>query len=101
MPEQKEYENREWLTNTVEGTLRYELHFTEFYDDETILIFTQDVKDPERFPYTSKFLNVESDDIIADSVQDAIEQFENMIKDHINDEISRYEEMLKKFEAEK
>ncbi len=34
----------------------------------------------------------------ADSIEDAMEQFEDMVVDHIEDEISYYEEMLDKFQ---
>jgi len=89
----KEHENRYWLVNDDV----YELHFTQFYDDEIILKFKQDKDDSENYIYVSGLLNVEHDEILADSVEDAMEQFEDMVVDHIKDEISYYEEMLDKF----
>ena len=42
-------------------------------------------------------LNVEHDEITADSVEDAMEEFEYMIEEHIEGEIEYYEELLRKF----
>lgn len=89
----RKYENRYWLVNDDV----YELHFTQFYDDEIILKFMQDKDDLENYIYVSDLLNVEHDEIQADSVEDAMEQFEDMVVEHINDEISYYEDMLDKF----
>lgn len=60
----------------------------------------QDKDDSENYIYVSDLLNVEHDEIQADSVKDAMEQFEDMVVEHINDEISYYEEMLDKFQEE-
>lgn len=90
----RKIENRYWLVN---GDV-YELHFTQFYDDEVILKFIQDKDDSENYIYVSDFLKVEDDAIIADSVDDAMEQFEYMVTDHIQDKIYYYEEMLDKFQ---
>ncbi len=92
----REYKNRYWLVNDDV----YKLHFTQFYDDEIILKFIQDKDDSENYTYVSDLLNVEHDEIQADSVEDAMEQFEDMVVDHIKDEISYYEEMLDKFQEE-
>ncbi len=89
----REYENRYWLLNNDV----YELHFTQFYDDETILKFVQDKDDSENYIYVSELLNVEHNERQADSTEDAMEQFEDMVVDHIKDEISYYEDMLDKF----
>lgn len=75
----------------------YELHFTQFYDDEIILKFIQDKEDSENYIYVSDLLNVEHDEILAESIEDDMEQFEDMVIDHIRDEINYYEEMLGKF----
>lgn len=66
----REYENRYWFTNDDV----YELHFTQFYDDEIILKFVQDKEDSENYIYVSDLLNVEHDEIQADSAEDAMEQ---------------------------
>jgi len=89
----REHENRYWLVNDDV----YELHFTQFCDDEIILKFKQDKDDSKNYIYVSDLLNVEHDEILADSVEDAMEQFEDMVVEHIKDEISYYEDMLDKF----
>ena len=93
----REYKNRYWLEN--DGV--YELHFTQFYDDEIILKFVQDKDNLENYIYVSDLLNVEHDEEFAESVEDAMEQFENLIVDHIQEQISYYDEMLDKFQEEK
>lgn len=92
----REYENRYWLKNDDV----YELHFTQFYDDEIILKFIQDKENSENYIYVSGLLNVEHDDILADSIEDAMEQFEDMVVDHIQEQISYYDDMLDKFQEE-
>lgn len=92
----REYENRYWLQNDDV----YELHFTQFCDDEIILKFVQDKDDSENYIYISSLLNVEHDEILAESVEDAMKQFEDMIVDHIKDEIDYYEDMLEKFQED-
>ena len=71
----REYENRYWLKKDDV----YELHFTQFYDDEIILKFVQDKDDSENYIYVSDLLNVEHDEEFAKSIEDAMEQFEDMI----------------------
>lgn len=90
----REYENRYWLQNDDV----YELHFTQFYDDEIILKFVQDKDDPENYIYASEMLNVEHDEILAESIEDAMEQFEYMVIDYIKEKIAYYDEMLDKFQ---
>lgn len=92
----REYENRYWLKNDNV----YELHFTQFYDDEIILKFIQDKNDRENYIYVSDLLNVELDWIIAESIEDAMEEFENMVVDHIKEQIEYYDEMLNRFQEE-
>lgn len=93
----REYENRYWLKSDDV----YELHFVQFYDDEIILKFVQDKDDSETYIYVSDLLNVEHDEILADSAEDAMEQFEDMVVDHIQEQIDYYEGMLDKFQEEK
>lgn len=93
----REYENRYWLKNVDV----YELHFIQFYDDEIILKFVQDKDDSENYIYVSELLNVEHDGILSKSIEDAIEQFEDMIVDYIKEQISYYDEMLDRFQEEK
>lgn len=92
----REYENRYWLKNDDV----YELHFTQFYDDEIILKFVQDKDDSGNYIYVSDLLDIEHDEILADSVEDAMEQFEDMVVEHIQEQIDYYEEMLNKFQEE-
>lgn len=92
----RKYENRYWLDNNDV----FELHFTQFYDDEVILKFKQDKDNPNIYIYVSDLLKVEYDIIEADSVDDAMEQFDDMIIDYIQDNINYYEEMLEKFQEE-
>lgn len=87
------YENRYWLLNDDV----YELHFTQFYDDEIILKFIQDKEDSENYIYVSDLLNVEHDEEFAKSIEDAMKQFEDVIVDHIKEKIDYYDEMLDKF----
>jgi len=89
----RKHENRYWLVNDSV----YELHFTQFYDDEIILKFIQDKGNSENYIYVSDLLNVEYDEIQTESVEDAMEQFEDMVVEHIKEEIAFYEEMLDKF----
>lgn len=93
----REYKNRYWLVNDDV----YELHFTQFYDDEIILKFIQNKEDSENYIYVSGLLNVEHDEEFAESVEDAMEQFEYMVIDYIKEKISYYDEMLDKFQEEK
>lgn len=93
----REYENRYWLKNNEV----YELHFTQFYDDEIILKFVQDKDDSENYIYVSEMLNVEYDEILTESIEDAMEQFEDMVIDYIKEKIAYYDEMLGKFQEEK
>lgn len=89
----REYENRYWIKNDDV----YELHFTQFYDYEIILKFIQDPSNSENYIYVSNLLNVEHDEILAESIEDAMEQFEDMVVDHIKEEIDNYEDILKRF----
>lgn len=93
----REYENRYWLLNNNV----YELHFIQFYGDKIILKFIQDKDDSENYIYVSGLLNVEHDEELAESVEDAMEQFEYMVIDYIKEKIAYYDEMLDKFQEEK
>lgn len=92
----REYENRYWLLNNDV----YELHFTQFYNDEIILKFVKDKDNSENYIYVSDLLNVEHDEEYAESVEDAMEQFEYMVIDYIKEKIGYYEEMLDKFQED-
>ena len=92
----REYGNRYWLLNDDV----YELHFTQFYD-EIILKFIQDKEDSENYIYVSDLLNVEHDEEFAGSIEDAMEQFEDIVIDYIKEKIDYYDEMLDKFQEVK
>lgn len=92
----KKHENRYWLVNDDV----FELHFAQFYDDKVILKFVQDKDDSEYYVYVSDLLNVEHDEIQADSVEDAMEQLEDMVEEYIQEQIDYYKSMLKKFNEE-
>ena len=92
----RKQENRHWIKNEDV----YELHFRPYDDDEIILKFIQDKEDSTNFIYVSDMLNVEHDEVTADSVEDVMEEFEYMIEDHIKDEVAYYEELLEKFKEE-
>ena len=89
------HENKYWLANDNV----FELHF-KHYDDKVILKFVKDKYIPDSYIYVSELLKVEDDLIFAESVKDAMEQFEDMIIDYIQDKINYYEEMLEKFQEE-
>lgn len=93
----REYENRYWLLNNNV----YELHFIQFYGDKIILKFIQDKDDSENYIYVSDLLNVEHNEELAESVEDAMEQFEYMVIDYIKEKIAYYDKMLDKFQEEK
>ena len=82
----KKYENRYWLANGADDDVY-----------EVILKFVQDKDDSENYIYVSGLLNVEHDEIQADSVEDAMEQFEDMVIEYIQEQIYYYEDMLEKF----
>lgn len=85
--------NRYWLVNGD----NYELHFTPFYNESVILQFTQDKDNPNDYNYSSDFLNVENDILEANSINEAMEEFEDMIAEYIRDEISYYKNILENF----
>lgn len=93
----REHSNRYWL----KADDVYELHFTQFYDDEIILKFVQDQDDLENYIYVSELLNVEHGEEFAGSIEDAMEQFEDMVIDYIKEKIVYYDEILDKFQEEK
>lgn len=93
----RKQENRYWIKSNEDV---YELHFRPYDDDEIVLKFIQDKEDSSNYIYVSDLLNVEHGEITANSVEDAMEDFEYMIEDHIKDQIDYYEELLEKFEED-
>lgn len=89
----KKYNNRYWVKNDN----AFELHFMQYGEDKIILKFIPDEKNSENYTYVSELLNVEYDEIFADSVQNAMEQFEDMIEEFIQKRINYYGDMLVTF----
>lgn len=90
----REHSNRYWMKDDDV----YALHFTQFYDDEIILKFVQDKDDSGNYIYVSELLNVEYGEILAESIEDAMEQFEEYVTEYIQEKIDYYEGMLDKFQ---
>lgn len=79
----------------------YKLHFSQFYeeDDENVIAgFVQDETDENVYFYVSEELNVGYDIIIADSIEDAKQQIEDMLVEHWEDEIDCLENRIKAFQ---
>jgi hypothetical protein len=79
----------------------YKLHFSQFYEEENenvVAVFVQDETDENVYLYVSEELNVEYDTIIADSIEDAKQQIEDMLVEHWEDEINYLENRIKAFQ---
>ncbi len=79
----------------------YKLHFSQFYEEENenvVVGFVQDETDENVYIYVSEELNVEYDTIIADSIEDAKQQIEDMLVEHWNEEIDYLENRIKAFQ---
>ena len=79
----------------------YKLHFSQFYEEENenvVAGFVQDETDDNVYIYVSEELNVEYDTIIADSIEDAKQQIEDMLVEHWNEEIDYLENRIKAFQ---
>lgn len=79
----------------------YYLYFSQFYeenDKNIVASFVQDETDENVYIYTSKELNVEYDTIIADSVEDAKQQIEDMLVEHWEDELDYFQSRIKAFQ---
>ena len=79
----------------------YKLHFSQFYEEENenvVAGFVQDETDENVYIYVSEELNVEYDTIIADSIEDAKQQIEDMLAEHWKDEIDYLENRIKAFQ---
>lgn len=92
----RKYKNKYWFINDDV----FELHLCIFDNDEIILKFIQDKSNSKNYIYVSDLLNVEHDEIIADSIEEAMEQLEDMIIEHIQKKIFYYEEILENFNEE-
>lgn len=79
----------------------YKLHFSQFYEEENenvVVGFVQDETDENVYIYVSEELNVKYDTIIADSIEDAKQQIEDMLVEHWKDEIDYLENRIKAFQ---
>ena len=79
----------------------YKLHFSQFYEEENenvVAGFVQDETDDNVYIYVSEELNVVYDTIIADSIEDAKQQIEDMLVEHWKDEIDYLENRIKAFQ---
>ncbi len=92
----RKHKNKYWFINNDV----FELHLYIFDNDKIILKFIQDESDSRNYIYVSELLNVEYNEIIADSVEEAMEQLEDIVIEHIQNKIFYYEEMLQNFNDE-
>lgn len=92
----RKYKNKYWFINDDV----FELHLCIFDNDEIILKFIQDKSNSKNYIYVSDLLNVEHDEIIADSIEEAMEQLEDIVIEHIQEKIFFYEEILENFNEE-
>lgn len=79
----------------------YKLHFSQFYEEENenvVVGLVQDETDENVYIYVSEELNVEYDTIIANSIEDAKQQIEDMLVEHWKDEIDYLENRIKAFQ---
>lgn len=91
------FANRYWLPNYDDGRIIYELHFTEFYDDEIIATLEQDPDDDTNWIYKIPAFIRDEEYLSADSLEDACTQIEELLVDDWNDEIARLKECIEKF----
>ena len=90
------------IGNNKYGKSCYALHFTPFDEDENddavIAIVAQDNEDTKYYNYTSKEMNVEDDDLMAENIEDAKVQIEEKLIEFWEDEIAEIEDKIEKFE---
>ena len=67
-------------------------------NENVVAGFVQDETDDNVYIYVSEELNVEYDTIIADSIEDAKQQIEDMLVEHWKDEIDYLENRIKAFQ---
>lgn len=72
----------------------YKLHF----DGNVVAGIVQDETDDNVYIYVSEELNVEYDTIMADDIEDAKSQIEEMLIDHWNNEIACLKERIERFQ---
>ena len=97
MTDANKFANKRWVPNSNGTQTVYELHFTEFYDDEIIATITKDLDYDTGWIYCISDLHEDEAYLDADSVEDACEQIENIIIEYWQDEITRLKECIEKF----
>lgn len=92
------------IGNNKYGKPCYALYFTPFEedknDDNILAIVAQDNKIPEYYNYVSREMNVEDDDLMAESIEDAKIQIEEKLIEFWEDEIAEIEDKIEKFKEE-
>lgn len=95
-----DFENRYWSIadkKADNGNPVYELHFTEFYDDEIIATFYQDDEDSSTYLMSSETLRQDETIFTASSIDDMKEQVAEFVIEMWNDEIKCLQERIEKF----
>ena len=89
------------IDNNKYGKLCYALYIIPFDEDENddniLAIVAQDNKIPECYNYVSREMNVEDDDLMAESIEDAKIQIEEKLIEFWEDEIAEIEDKIEKF----
>lgn len=97
MTDANKFANRRWVPNSNGTQTVYELHFTEFYDDEILATLAKDLDGEIGWFYTIPSLNQEDEYLDADNFEEACSQIEELIVEHWQDEITRLKECIEKF----
>lgn len=97
MTDANKFANRCWVPNFNGTQTIYELHFTEFYDDEILATITKEPEDDTGWTYTIPSFHREEEYLDADSLEEACSQMEELIIEHWQDEITRLKECIEKF----
>ena len=90
--------NKRW--RWVQNGDCYELRFTKFYDEETVLKLVPDSKEAGCYIYVSEELHVEYDEIYAGSIEEAKQELEDIYRIHLEDKVEYWSDMLDKWESE-
>ena len=92
------------IGNNKYGKSCHALYFIPFDEDENddniLAIVVQDNKIPECYYYLSREMNVEDDDLMAESIEDAKIQIEEKLIEFWEDEIAEIEDKIEKFKEE-
>lgn len=92
------------IGNNKYGKSCHALYFTLFdeneNDDNILAIVAQDHKIPEHYNYVSREMNVEGDDLMAESIEDVKIQIEEKLIEFWEDEIAEIEDKIEKFKEE-